>query len=273
MCELSNDDLLFMLDERIIDQEELFILWSSFNCRSPQLAPDGPRLNFDALTDEQSFSMFRFGKDDVLRLRTTLGIPEKIICKNKSVSSSLEALCILLRRLAYPNRLADLVPIFGRSEPEMSLIFNSTLDFIYKVHGDKLTSLNQRWIQRDLQTLMNSVDRLCPLQNCWGFIDGTLRPVSRPSQYQETIYSGHKRIHGLKFQSVMAPNGLIANLSGPYEGKRHDAGIFRESNLANDLLRNMNSPNGEPFCLYGDAAYPINQHLLGPFKGINLTVT
>ena len=69
----------------------------------------------------------------------------------------------------------------------------------------------------------------------------------------------------------MTPNGLIANLSGPYEGKRHDASIFRESNLAHDLSRYMNFPNGEPCCLYRDAAYPINQHLLGPFKGINLT--
>ena len=59
----------------------------------------------------------------------------------------------------------------------------------------------------------------------------------------------------------MTPNGLIANLSGPYEGKRHDAGIFRESNLAYDLSRHMNFQNGEPCCLYGDAAYPINQHL------------
>ena len=54
----------------------------------------------------------------------------------------------------------------------------------------------------------------------------------------------------------MTPNGLIANLSGPYEGKRHESGIFRESNLVHDLSRQMNFPNGVPCCLYGDAAYP-----------------
>ena len=31
---------------------------------------------------------------------------------------------ILLRRLSYPNRLYDLIPLFGRSEPELSMIFN-----------------------------------------------------------------------------------------------------------------------------------------------------
>ena len=29
------------------------------------------------------------------------------------------------------------------------------------------------------------------------------------------LYNGHKRIHALKFQSVVAPNGMIANLYGP----------------------------------------------------------
>ena len=29
------------------------------------------------------------------------------------------------------------------------------------------------------------------------------------------IYNGHKRVHAIKFQSVVAPNGLVANLYGP----------------------------------------------------------
>ena len=29
------------------------------------------------------------------------------------------------------------------------------------------------------------------------------------------MYNGHKRVHGIKFQSVVAPNGLIANLYRP----------------------------------------------------------
>ena len=77
--------------------------------------------------------------------------------------------------------------------------------------------------------------------------------------------------HGSKFQSVMTPNSFIAYLSGPYEGKHHGAGIFRESNLAHDLSRHVNFPNGEPCSLYSDVAYPINQHLLGCFKSIDLT--
>ena len=58
-----------------------------------------------------------------------------------------------------------------------------------------------------------------PLTNCFGFIDGTDRPICRPREKQRLVYDGHKLIHGLKFQSVALPNGLIGNLYGPVEGR------------------------------------------------------
>ena len=38
-------------------------------------------------------------------------------------------------------------------------------------------------------------------------------------------------MHGIKFQSVVAPNGLIASLVGPVEGRRHDSGMLADSGL------------------------------------------
>ena len=54
-----------------------------------------------------------------------------------------------------------------------------------------------------------------PLENCFGYIDGTVRPIARPDQHQRIVYNGHKRVHLLKFQSVALPNGLIGNMFGP----------------------------------------------------------
>ena len=54
--------------------------------------------------------------------------------------------------------------------------------------------------------------------NWWGLVDGTVRPISRPKQHQRAVYNGHKRVHALKFQSVVALNVLIANRFGPVEG-------------------------------------------------------
>lgn len=58
------------------------------------------------------------------RLVEALEIPLVYICYQGSRFTAMEALMIMLRRLTYPNRLCDLVNIFGRSEPELSMIFN-----------------------------------------------------------------------------------------------------------------------------------------------------
>ena len=50
--------------------------------------------------------------------------------------------------------------------------------------------------------------RGAPLQNCFGFIDGTVRPIARPGDNQRILYNG-------QFQSVVLSNGLIANMYGP----------------------------------------------------------
>lgn len=80
-----------------------------------------------------------------------------------------------------------------------------------------------------------------------------------------------QRVHSIKFQSVVAPNGLIANLYGPVEGKRHNSGPLADFGLLNYLSRYCFAPDGTPQCIYGDAAYPLRMHLQGPFEGAALT--
>ena len=47
-------------------------------------------------------------------------------------------------------------------------------------------------------------------------------------------------------QSVETPNGLIAHMFGPVEGRRHDAFMLGMSDLLGKL-RKFNLPNGEPY--------------------------
>ena len=49
----------------------------------------------------------------------------------------------------------------------------------------------------------------------YGFIDGTHRAICRPSSLpQQPFYSGYKKIHSIKFQAIMAPDGLIIHPAG-----------------------------------------------------------
>ena len=61
---------------------------------------------------------FRFLKHDIYTLLEVLNPPEKIVCENRFYVYSDEALCMLLRRFAYPCRYEDLVPRFGRAVPK-----------------------------------------------------------------------------------------------------------------------------------------------------------
>ena len=80
------------------------------------------------------------------------------------------------------------------------------------------------------------------------------------------VYNGYKRVHALKFQSVALPNGLIGNLYGPVEGRRHDAGMLKDSGLLDMLEAVAYSPRGEVMCLHGDPAYPLRPNLIAPYR-------
>ena len=104
--------------------------------------------------------------------------------------------------------------------------------------------------------------KVAPLRNCIGFVDETVRPIGRPTRHQRVCYNGHNRIQALKFQSVVVRNGLIANLYGPIEGRRHDCALFTASGLMEEFeVRQRINRAGQPFALYEDAAYPLRPYL------------
>ncbi|XP_033754685.1 protein ALP1-like [Pecten maximus] len=247
------------------EDDDLMLL----SLKGGELETEKPLFNFEDLTNEKCKTLFRFEKDDIPLLCHALQIPPKIECTNRTTCSGLEGICILLRRLAYPNRLSDLYSLFGRSSTAMSFIINELLDFLHDTHGHLLRDLNRSWLsEQNLDEFANAVRaREGPLPNCWGFIDGTVRPVCRPTHHQKLIYNGHKRVHALKYQSVVTPNGLVVNMFGPIEGKRHDAGMLRESQLQQQMRQYMTTPTGDMYAVYGDPAYPLTPYIITPYRG------
>ena len=138
------------------------------------------------------------------------------MCYKRSVCSELEALCVVLKRLAYPCRYADMIGRFAKPVPVLCMINNYMIDFIYQSHSHRLLEWNNQILNpAALETYAAAITaKGSPLNNCFGFIDGTVRPISRPGQNQQVVYNGHKRVHALKFQSVALPNGIIGNMFG-----------------------------------------------------------
>ena len=105
-------------------------------------------------------------------------------------------------------------------------------DWIYNTHGHKVTRWNHGILNPPLiATHADAVhSKGAVLENCFGFIDGTVRPISRPKSNQRVVYNGHKRVHALKFQAVSLPTGLIGNIYGPV-GKPQTFFFYSQSNL------------------------------------------
>ena len=73
------------------------------------------------------------------------------------------------------------------------------VEHIHGEFGHLLTSLDLVWL--DPVTFAEAIhNKGAALDNCWGFIDGTTRSISRPRNGQRVVFSGHKRTHCFKFQ-------------------------------------------------------------------------
>ena len=128
---------------------------------------------------------------------------------------------MLLKRLTYPCRYSDMMHRF-RKRPlsVLCLATNRVVEFVYAAHHRRITDLNPAVLNPPaLQTYADSIHpHGAPLNNCFEFIDGTVRPIvnSQTGTNERILYNGHKRVHSLKFQAVAIPKGLIAHLSGPF---------------------------------------------------------
>ena len=152
---------------------------------------------------------------------------------------------------------------FGMRIAHLSFVLETIVDTFYDFAKDYLN--NPQLFQHKIPLYANKIyDRNGLLDKLWVFVDGTLRKITRPSSYQKQAYSRHKRCHGLKFQTVVTPDGLMACLWGPMNGNRHDSHMLRESHLL-DQLSAMMPVNGITYALYGYPAYPQSPLLFGGF--------
>lgn len=210
--------LLLSYDSKMISDEEFLVLWETYCSKNPGFPYDSyERFNLQDIDEDECSAEFRVCKQDIPVLANVLQLPVNIHCPQRTICDRVEALCMLLRRFSYPCRYSDMISRFGRPVPELSMITNEVMDIIFENHHHRISRWNPNILSPPL--LQEYADVIhakgAPLENCFGFIDGTVRPIARPGQHQRIVYNGHKRIYSLKFQSVTLPNGLIGNMYGP----------------------------------------------------------
>ena len=234
------------------------------------------RITIDSFTDDEAWRDFRVRKCDFPRLLAVLQLPGRIGIGNGGQYDREEALLVYLRRMSYAGRLADLKKVFGREETQICRLCNTVTAFIIGHHRHLLRDTLRCWVN-DFPNFARAIRAAVAVpdaqENVVGFVDGTLRPNCRPGGHddlQRQLYSGHKRTHGLKWQGLMLPNGIIADLYGPYPGRRHDSFLLGDSML-NDRLQLWQQNEPVQYKVYGDSAYPVQSHISRGHKGVALT--
>ena len=171
--------------------------------------------------DDELRGSFRFGRDAIAELLGLLGFPDVLRSASGRRFGGEEAFLLLLRRLGGREQGLELAQVFGRSPPAILEMYNLALDHVF-MHAALAMRL-EIW-EEHLRAFASVLrERGCPEGHCFGFIDGTMFTICRPTTGQEAIYNGWKRQHEVKYQCVVLPNFLVGDWFGPAAGRAHDS--------------------------------------------------
>ncbi|KAE9173874.1 hypothetical protein PF005_g26091 [Phytophthora fragariae] len=236
--------------------------------------PVVPNIRFciTATTDVDAEFDFRFDVAGILQLVSLFELPEWVTTKHRDCVHKTEALFILLHRLSYPKRLADMHKTFGRSEGALSRIVLHMVEVLFDRYEESIY-FHKHILQSRIAIYADAINQKgAPMANIFGFIDGTKNAIYRPSpcagsneNLQRQVYSGHKRVHCLNCQCITTPDGLALHFWGLIEGRRHDVTLLRESKLLNYFEQNQDIFGG--YAVYGDPAYGISRYIVSGFRG------
>ena len=147
--------------------------WHIQSCASDHLRWN--RLNIDnKLSNDECIQQFRFNREDLFSRKTLLKLPDKLVGSYDITCTGMEGLCILLRRSAYPNRLTDLVPIYGLHPIHLSVMFNLVLEHVHSNFQSLISDLDEPWLEEGQVRCYACVTQNAglPISNCCGYIDG-----------------------------------------------------------------------------------------------------
>lgn len=178
---------------------------------------------------------------------------------NRETFTGEEIMLIALRRLNYPCKLSALVRHeFGRTVTSLSLAFKRFSDHIYHYFLAKLTN-NFGFFERYFKEYSLSIEEKLRKLNVnitgryfiCGFIDNSNQKCCRPGgdlvapggvgaermefDLQRNFYSKHKHLYGLKWQTVVFPDGMIGHALGGMGAKGNDLNDLVDSNI-NEML-------------------------------------
>ena len=182
--------------------------------------------------------------------------------RDRHRASRVEALAVLCVRLAGPERWATWSGFCGWSSTWARAVLTTVAKILHTQWEGRLTLLEHEIRASRRHFAARIWAKGAPYDRCIGFVDGTLRPIAEPVRGQRAHYSGHHHDHGLSYQSVVTPDGLIRDFAGPFDGRRHDGHVYQHSHLEERLEQCCTTAADDVnYHIFGDSAYPRGRFL------------
>jgi hypothetical protein len=267
--------ILYALAENSSDEDESISCHLRYAQEEEKRKPEARLLDdiIARMSEERYKALFRFYKGDIRRMQGALQVPDIIRTKNRCKCTGFEALHVILRRFASSGESWNrMVYLFGRKRSWLQSVFYYMVKFLWQNWSHLLLRLDTQRLTGACPRFGAAVlDKGCPCDAVWGFLDGTVRGVSRPTRLQRNCYNGHKRKHAMKYQGIMCPDGIFAQMFGPVVGRRHDSYLLHASGLVAALEADFTDVAGVSYYLYADPAYQCTRCIMSGFKGANIT--
>jgi hypothetical protein len=206
------------------------------------------------LDDGWCWNSLRWRKDGLLQLFAESRLPPLVTLDNGHKISGQLVMVIGMFAWAYPRCQQDIARLFGESgQPVISRIVQFFLNhmltnFLHLIQSDERTALLMWSSSADyfVQCVREKGGEYGQRFDQVGmFVDGTFNHTCRPDQREEhsamgrdtqrAVYSKYYGGWGLKYLHCVFPNGIIGQLWGPVDGRRHDGHLFAISGI-NDKL-------------------------------------
>lgn len=223
--------------------------------------------NINAYSDEDCLVNFRFLRADIPKISKLVEFNTPRTIRNRYRMDPIASTCIMLRRISAPARWRDLELVFFMNRSALSEVFWETIERFTKSNS-YLLDLRTNLLRQRAKIYAEAIKyKGAPLHQCIGFIDCTKIRMCRPGGHgtnQRSVYSGHKRMHCLSYQTLTTPDGLIFALWGPEVGRRHDLTLLRKSGWE-EIFSESLLIDGVQHYIYCDAAYNLRPYMQVPF--------
>ena len=192
-------------------------------------------------SDHQLYHIRITNRNHIPRLLAALHIPDIVECENRCTMAGEEAFLLLLYWFSFPRCLAVAQDFYGLEYSQISRIIRTMISLLMAewrhLIDDNLEFYSPRFtIYRNAITakyieLYGVMDPKYARTSL--FTDGTQRQHNRD---RRTNFSGHKKFYCFGYLLTCAPDGMIADVSGAFSGRKNDHRKQNEGRLSQRLV-------------------------------------